>query len=188
MSDNIRSQPKMSKCEKTGMVIWFTGLSGTGKTTYAKKLAARLYKEGIETEFLDSDELRALADDLSYSYEDRVKNVKRIALISSYLEKHGVCVIVACIAPFYCTRDFIRKVIKNYTQVYLKAEKPALKERKKIYKLAEEGKINNVIGHDLPYEEPRRPDIVIETGGGSVDDGVDKIIKLLKSRGFVQRL
>ncbi len=176
----------MNKRERKGMVIWFTGLSGTGKTTYAKKLAGRLSKKGLEIESLDSDELRALADDLSYTYEDRVKNVKRIALIANHLEKHGICVIVACIAPFYCVRDFIRKITTNYVQVYLKTAKPVLQERKKIYRLAEEGKMENVIGHDLPYEEPRRPDVVIDTLKSSVEEGVNKIIKCLESKRLIK--
>jgi len=172
----------MNKRRRKGMVIWFTGLSGTGKTTYARKLAGKLSRRGLEVELLDSDELRALADDLSYTYEDRVKNVKRIALIASHLQKHGICVIVACIAPFYCARDFIRKITGNYVQVYLKTTRPVLQERKKIYRLAEQGKMENVIGHDLPYEEPRRPDVVIDTLKNSVEEGVNKILKYLESK------
>ncbi|MEW6407105.1 MAG: adenylyl-sulfate kinase [Patescibacteria group bacterium] len=170
-----------------GFVLWLTGLSGSGKTTYANRLYTLF---GIKNfKILDGDEFRQMfSADLGYTYEDRILNIKRIAYYAHIISSLGINVIVANIAPFYEARDFIRQNIHNYIQVYLKADIEVLKIRdpKGLYARSKARKIGNVIGIHEPYQEPRTPDVVIDTGQESVEDGVQKIITYLRNKKIIQ--
>lgn len=170
---------------RVGCVIWFTGLAGSGKTTYATRIAGLLKSRGCDVEILDGDLIRRMFDgDLGFHREDRIRNIRRITNIAEMLSRHGVTVIVANIAPYYEVRDFIRKTLKRYIQVYLHVDIETLKKRprKELYSRAEKGLIRDVIGVDDPYEAPRRPDIVIDTRLESIKKGVSRVAAYLKKK------
>jgi adenylylsulfate kinase len=170
---------------RSGYVVWFTGLAGSGKTTYAKRIAGLFKSRGSDVEILDGDLIRKMFEgDLGFHREDRIRNIRRITNIAEILSRHGVTVIVANIAPYYEARDFIRKRLKRYIQIYLHADIETLKKRPKkdFYFRAEKGLIKNVIGLDDPYDTPRRPDIVIDTRVESIKNGISRIAAYLKKK------
>lgn len=186
---SLHEEKKEEPVNNRGFVLWLTGLSGSGKTTYANRLHSLL--GGRRLEVVDGDNFReTFSKDLGYEYKDRVLNVKRIARFARMLADRGTNVIVANIAPFYEARDFIRQTIGPYVQVYLKADIGVLEKRdpKGLYAGSKTGKIGNVIGiHDL-YHEPRNPDIVIDTGEKSVDEGVQKILGHLYEKKLIGKI
>lgn len=167
-------------------VIWLTGISGAGKTTLGTKLTKFLvHKAKKQTQFLDGDIVREFFEnDLGYTHAERVFNVERIAFTAHMLAQNDVNAVVANIAPYYEVRDFIRRKIPNYIQIYLKAsvDKVSQRDVKGHYKKASVGKNKNLIGIDDPYEIPRQPDLVIDTDRESVDESLQKIIALLKAK------
>lgn len=175
---------------RTGYVIWLTGIAGSGKTTLGKKLYEYLKETSgaANVEFIDGDLTRQFFDDdLGYSRKDRIFNIKRIVFASMLLARNGVAVIVSNIAPYYEVRDFIRKHLPSYYQIYVKAslEKCKRADIKKLYKNAEDGKIKNVIGVDDVYEEPRRPDLVVHTDKESAEKSFARIVDFLNQKGRI---
>lgn len=165
-----------------GMVIWLTGISGSGKTTLAKRLKDELDRKLNKVEILDGDIVREFfGDDLGYSREDRIFNVKRIALAAMLLAKNGITVIVANIAPFYEVRDFIRSKIPGYIQVYLNASVEKCMERdvKGHYARAKQGEIKDMLGVDDIYDVPRNPHLVLDTDNSSIDECMGKLVDYL---------
>jgi len=164
-------------------VIWLTGLSGSGKTTLGLRITEELKRTRKRVAFVDGETARGFFEDkLGFDRQSRIQNVKRIAFAASLLADNNVTVIVANIAPYYEIRDFIRKHIPKYIQVYCKAsfEECAARDTKGHYLNASGGKIKNLIGMDQPYDVPRRPDIIVDTVNESVDESVNKILKYLK--------
>ena len=132
-----------------GFVIWFTGISGAGKTTLATLLKERLEMEGIENELLDGDEVRQFFEnDLGYTEKDRYHNITRIAYTAELLSRHGIISIVANIAPYYKVREFIRRHVEDYIQIYVKvlAETAIKRDVKGLYKKYRDGKMDNLVG------------------------------------------
>lgn len=167
---------------KEGHVIWLTGISGAGKSTLAHRLLLEFQKREIPVEILDGDEIRAFFEsDLGYTRKERMLNVRRIAFAAHLLSKHGVNVIVANIAPYYEVRDFIRRKIPNYFQVYVEASDEVVKKRdvKGFYKKVANGLMSNMVGQDDVYDIPRRPDIVVRTDRQSIEESFVKIKEAL---------
>lgn len=172
---------------KPAYVIWLTGISGSGKTTLGCSIAAKLRRRHSQIEFLDGDSVRKFfGNDLGYSRRDRILNVKRIAFAAMLLANHGVTVVVANIAPYYEVRNFIRKNIKKYIQIYLRcsAKEAMRRDVKGHYRKHKRGKLRNIIGLDDAYEAPRNPDLVIDTAKETVKQSLAKIMKLLKRKGL----
>lgn len=168
-------------------VIWLTGISGSGKTTLGAVLKKELKKRYNKVEFLDGDIIREFFDnDLGYTREDRILNVKRIAFAAMLVAKNGTNVIVANIAPYYEARDFIRKHIKGYIQIYLKVspEESTRRDVKGHYRKHREGKLINLIGIDDNYDIPRNPNLIIDTEQESVEESLDNILNYLKRKGI----
>ncbi len=180
----------MTSPELKPAALWLTGISGAGKSTIADALNRILEKNSNKIIILDGDVVRDFFEnDLGMSREDRISNVKRIAFAASLLVEAGVFVIVANIAPYYEVRDFIRRKIKNYMQVYLDVPLEVVKKRdvKGLYHKFERGEIKNIVGLDDSYDIPRNPDLVLKTSEYNVDIAVDKILQLLDKRGFYNR-
>src|SRR5213080_3940527 len=159
----------------TGFTIWFTGLSGSGKSTLSEIIEQRLKVRGRNIEVLDGDIVRThLSKGLGFSREDRNTNIKRIAFVCSLLTRSGVICIASAIAPYREARDWARKEIGNFVEVYVKCpiEVCRLRDVKGLYKLVDQGKIKNFTGVDDPYEEPENPELVIETDKETVDESV----------------
>ncbi len=162
----------------TGTVYWITGLSGAGKTTIGTQLLKKLNNNTV---FLDGDNLREIyGDDIGYSLEDRKKMAMRNSRLCKMLSSQGFNVICCTIAMFHSVRDWNRKNISNYKEIYLKVSPEVLiaRDQKNLYSKHKNGTIKNIMGLDLSFEEPINPNIVIENNGDkSPDEIVDFIIK-----------
>ena len=173
---------------RPGFAIWFTGLSGAGKTTLARMLAAQLAQRGVHVEVLDGDELRThLCAGLGFSKEDRDVNVRRVGFVAKLLVRSGACAIAALISPYRASRDEQRAVIPRFVEVYCKAELDALiaRDPKGLYRRALAGEIKNFTGVDDPYEPPVAPEVVCETDREPADESVARILKRLVELGHV---
>jgi len=175
--------------EKKGFTIWFTGLSGAGKTTVSRLVQDRLRERGImNVEVLDGDVVRTnLSKGLGFSKEDRDINIKRIAFVCNLLTRNGIPNIAAAISPYREVRDYARKEIKNFVEVYVKCPLDVLVQRdvKGLYKKAIAGEIANFTGVSDPYEEPLNPEVLIESDKETPEQSADKIIVKLEELGYL---
>ncbi len=173
----------------TGFTIWFTGLSGSGKSTLSEVIEQRLKVLGRNVEVLDGDIVRThLSKGLGFSREDRDTNIKRIGFVCNLLTRNGVICISAAIAPYRDARDWARKEIGNFVEVYVRCPIEVCRQRdvKGLYKLVDEGKIKNFTGVDDPYEEPLHPDLIVETDKETVDESVARIFAKLTQLGYLE--
>ena len=168
-----------------GAVIWFTGLSGSGKTTIAHVVEEKLLDAGVPVEILDGDVVREnLSKGLGFSEEDRNTNIRRIAFVAHLLQRNGVFVITAAISPYKAIRDEARAMIKDFVEVFADAPLEVCEERdvKGLYKKARAGEIKGFTGIDDPYEAPDNAEVVCKTGDQSVEESaqqvIDKLIEL----------
>jgi adenylylsulfate kinase len=171
-----------------GFVIWFTGLSGAGKTTIAHKLEPILRDRGCKVEQLDGDVVREnLSKGLGFSKEDRDINIRRIGFVAHLLQRNGVAVICSAISPYREIRDENRAMIGDFVEVFVKCPIDVLSERdvKGLYKKALAGEIKNFTGVSDPYEEPLNPEVVVETDTETIDESAAKIIAKLESMGYL---
>jgi adenylylsulfate kinase len=170
-------------------VIWLTGLSGAGKSTIADALVPRLQELGERVEVLDGDVVRThLSKGLGFSREDRDTNIARIAFVAHLLARNGTFVLVAAISPFRDARDAARKTIGDFIEVHVAAPLETCIERdvKGLYKKALAGEIKQFTGVSDPYEEPLTPEVYVDTSQGTVDDGVNAVLRVLRDRGYVK--
>src|SRR5579872_3359496 len=174
----------------TGFTIWFTGLSGSGKSTLSDIIEQRLKERGRNVEVLDGDIVRThLSKGLGFSREDRDTNIKRIAFVCGLLTRNGVICISAAIAPYHDTRDWARKEIGNFVEVYVKCPIDVCRQRdvKGLYKLVDEGKIKGFTGVDDPYEEPENPELVVETDKETIEESVKRIFSKLVELEYLRK-
>lgn len=169
--------------EKAGFVLWLTGLSGSGKSTIADRLAEHFAGQGRKVERLDGDILRGMFPNTGFSKEDRDEHIRRVGYMASRLEHHGVIVITSFISPYRESRQFVRNLCKNFVEVYVKASIEECKRRdvKGLYKKAEAGQITQFTGVDDPYEPPEKPEIVVNTELQTVEQSVGEILSALES-------
>ena len=171
--------------EEKGFTIWFTGLSGSGKTTLSRMVESELRRRGMrKVELLDGDVIRThLSKGLGFSKEDRDANIKRIGFVCKLLSRNGVIAIAAAISPYRAARDFNRKEIGDFVEVYCKCSLEVCIERdvKGLYKKALAGEIKNYTGIDDPYEAPLNPEVVLETDRETPEESVKKIFQKLES-------
>ncbi len=191
-SDNISFQKtditrelRSGRMEQKPVTIWFTGLSGAGKSTIANALEKRLFSAGKYTMLLDGDNIRmGLNKNLGFEPEDRIENIRRIAETSKLLNDAGLIVITAFISPYERDRENAREIIgsSNFIEVYVSTsiEECERRDTKGLYKKARVGEIPNFTGITSPFEKPQNPDVVIDTEKIKIDDAVDIIIKKLK--------
>ncbi|WP_182421729.1 adenylyl-sulfate kinase (plasmid) [Priestia megaterium] len=166
-------------------IIWFTGLSGSGKSTIANALAQTLFIRKINSYVLDGDNVRhGLNKDLGFSEKERAENIRRIGEVSKLFVDSGLVVLTAFISPFQEDRDQVRQIVepKEFIEVYVKCSLDECEKRdpKKLYQKARAGKLKNFTGIDSPYEEPINPELVIETNSYSVEECVNNIINYLE--------
>ena len=171
-------------------VLWFTGLSGSGKSTIAKKLEQQLFAEGVQTMYLDGDNLRhGLNGDLSFSSADRQENIRRAAELARLAYAHGHLTLACFISPFTADRRFARSLIPDgrFLELYVKCDLEVVKRRdpKGLYAKALAGEIPDFTGISSPYEEPEQAELVVETDLQSPDDIVAQIMALLRDRGIL---
>jgi len=172
------------------VIIWFTGLSGAGKSTVAHALEDRLHNNKIRTFVLDGDNVRHdLCKDLGFSDDDRTENIRRIGEVSKLMMEAGVIVLTAFISPFIKDRQIVRKLTAKgeFIEVYCDADIDVCESRdvKGLYKKARAGEITEFTGISSPYEAPENPEIIIRSGQDSVDSCVTVILNYLKEKGIV---
>ena len=165
-------------------LIWFTGLSGSGKSTIANLVEKELYKRGIKTYSLDGDNIRTgINKDLSFAPEHRTENIRRIAEVSNLMVDAGLVVLAAFVSPYKKDRENIRTIVKdvNFVEIYINTSVEECERRdvKGLYKKARAGEIKNMTGISAPYEVPEQPDIEIRTENESVEDAVKRIVDFI---------
>lgn len=171
-----------------GFILWFTGLSGSGKTTISKALEPELKARGCKVEILDGDVVRThLSKGLGFSKEDRDTNILRIGFVANLLSRNGVAAITAAISPYQAIRDEVRARSSNFVEVYVKAPLEVCEARdvKGLYAKARAGEIKGFTGIDDPYEEPPNPEIICYTDRESVAESVTKILSKLEELGYI---
>jgi adenylylsulfate kinase len=172
----------------TGFTLWFTGLSGAGKTTLAKRVQKILVQRGMNVELLDGDVIRTnLSKGLGFSKEDRDTNIRRIGFVACLLARNDTVCIAAAISPYKAVRDEVRGLHGKFVEVYTFASLDALEGRdvKGLYKKARAGEIKGFTGVDDPYEAPETPEIAIDTERESVEESTDKIVRHLELKGLI---
>jgi sulfate adenylyltransferase len=176
--------------DQQGFCLWFTGLSGAGKSTTADVLTVKLLEHGRQVTVLDGDVVRThLSKGLGFSKEDRDINIRRIGYVASEIVRHGGGVICAAISPYRATRNECRAFVggEHFIEVFVDTPLQVCEQRdtKGMYALAREGKLKNFTGIDDPYEPPLNPEIVIDTVGQSAEENAQRILAYLIERGFV---
>ena len=169
-----------------GFTLWFTGLSGAGKTTISKEVEEQLRSRGSKLEILDGDVVREnLSKGLGFSKEDRDTNIRRIAFVADLLSRNGVPVITAAISPYRELRDEARELMGDrFIEVFVKASVEVCAERdpKGLYEKAFAGEIKEFTGVSDPYEEPLNAELTLDTENETVEESAGKIISLLEER------
>jgi adenylylsulfate kinase len=171
-----------------GFTLWFTGLSGAGKSELSKRVEQILLERGMKVEILDGDVVRTnLSKGLGFSKEDRDINIKRIGFVCHLLTRNDVVAIAAAISPYREIRDFNRNLIGRFVEVYAKCSIDALRKRdpKGLYDKAIKGEIKNFTGVSDPYEEPLKPEIIVDTEMETEEESTNKIIKTLEILGYI---
>lgn len=171
-----------------GVTIWFTGLSGAGKSTIAEILDPKLREIGMKVESLDGDVIRTnLSKGLGFSKEDRDLNVLRVGFVCDLLTRNGVVVIASLISPYEEIRQKNRALIGNYIEVHVATpiDECANRDPKGLYKKAYAGEIKGFTGIDDPYEDPVNPEIVLDTLNNTPEQCADIVIKYMIEKGYL---
>ena len=172
-----------------GFTVWFTGLSGAGKTTIADAIEPLLRERGItKLEKLDGDVVRThLSKGLGFSKEDRDTNIRRIGWVAEVLTRNGVCVLASAISPYREIRDEVRRNVGNFVEVYVECSIEELTRRdvKGLYEKALKGEIANFTGVSDPYEAPVNPDIKVNSETEELQESVAKVMAKLEELGFL---
>ncbi|MEA2521930.1 MAG: 3-phosphoadenosine 5-phosphosulfate synthase [Actinomycetota bacterium] len=176
--------------ESKGFTVWFTGLSGSGKSTIAEMLFHEFKARDMNTEILDGDEVRKnLSKGLGFSKEDRDTNIMRIGFVANLLTRNGVATICCPISPYKETRDACRAEIGEFVEIYVHATLEELAENrdpKGLYKKAIAGEITGFTGVDDPYEVPENPELVLDTMTESPEESLQNVLTKLKELGRIQ--
>lgn len=168
-----------------GLTVWFTGLSGSGKTTICNALCTELLARGLRVEVLDGDVMRRhLCGDLGFSRTDREENVRRIGFVAELLTRNGTVVLVAAISPYLAGRQEVRAKIRHFVEVYVNAPLDVCEERdpKGLYKKARAGEVARFTGIDDPYEPPSAPEVICNTDRESIRTCTEKVLAAIVNR------
>src|SRR5215472_4775371 len=171
-----------------GFTLWFTGMSGAGKSTISGLLEARLRGLGAKVEVLDGDVVRThLSKGLGFSKEDRDENIRRIGFVCRLLSRNGIIAIAAAISPYRAVREQVRQTIDNFVEVYVECPVEVLAERdvKGLYKKALAGEIPQFTGVTDPYEPPLAPEVMVNSSRETPEQSVDRIWATLEHLGLV---
>lgn len=181
---------KSQRSEQKGhkpVILWFTGFSGSGKSTVAGALESALHQQGVHTYLLDGDNVRhGLCKDLGFSDEDRVENIRRVGELSKLMVDAGLVVLTAFISPFQAERDMVRNLVGDgeFIEVFLDTPLNVCEQRdpKGLYKKARAGEIKHFTGIDSDYQVPVNPEIRIDTSANSLEQSVQQLVAYLKDK------
>jgi adenylylsulfate kinase len=194
MTEHIHAHdhPESDRSRGGGFALWFTGLSGSGKSTIAHIVGPELEERGALVEYLDGDTVRThLSKGLGFSKDDRDTNIERIGWVASRLTRHGAAVICAAISPYKETRAKARAMVEQhgpFVEVYVKAsvDECARRDVNGLYAKAFAGEIKGFTGVDDPYEEPVRPEVVVDTETQSPEESARVVVERLEELGLVE--
>src|SRR5690554_1229879 len=197
MSNIVWHNHKVSRADRASnknqkpCLLWFTGLSGSGKSTIANALDVALHQRGYHTFLLDGDNVRhGLCKDLGFSNDDRVENIRRIGEVSKLFADAGLIVLSAFISPFTSDRRLVRNLFPagEFVEVFMDTPLNTCEERdpKGLYEKARAGEIKHFTGIDSPYEKPERPEVRLDTSIMDVDQCVESLIDYLLNRELIQ--
>ena len=186
----VSKEERHEKYGHKSCVLWFTGLSGAGKSTLANAVEQKLFERGLHSYVLDGDNVRhGLNKGLGFSDEDRKENIRRIGEVAKLFVDSGIIACTAFISPFREDRDNVRSILAEgeFIEVYTKCSLDTCEERdpKGLYKKARNGEIPDFTGISSPYEEPISPEIVVETDKVTIEEGVEQVLRYLKSKGII---
>ena len=186
LSDEQRRQ----KLGQGGVVVWLTGLSGSGKSTVAREVELALVENGHNAYVLDGDNVRqGLNRDLGFSPEDRKENIRRIGEVAKLMAEANLVVLTAFISPYREDRDLARSLLPagNFLEVFCRATLATCEGRdpKGLYKKARAGELREFTGISAPYEEPKQAELVLDTGAESLEESTRRVLNLLNQRGIV---
>ncbi|MBL1277372.1 MAG: adenylyl-sulfate kinase [Ectothiorhodospiraceae bacterium] len=172
------------------VILWFTGLSGAGKSSLAHAIEEQLHQLGCRTYVLDGDNVRhGLCGDLGFSVEDRVENIRRIGEVAKLMLESGVIAMTAFISPFRSEREAARKLVPHgeFIEIYCRADLEVCESRdvKGLYRRARAGEISDFTGISSPYEEPTKPELMVDTGARPIEECVEQVLGLLRDRGII---
>jgi len=179
----VTTQDRVKANGHSGAVIWFTGLSGSGKSTVASLVEKKLVAEGRCAYLLDGDNVRhGLCGDLGFSDAARDENIRRLSEVAALFEDAGVIALVSAISPFEKMRKFAKSRCKHFLLVYVKTDIGTCEKRdaKGLYAKARRGEITGFTGIDSPYEIPEHPDLVLDTEAMSADENAEKVLALVR--------
>ncbi len=194
---NIHRQSLLvDKSARSGMnghrpaILWFTGLSGSGKSTIANIVERELHGQGVHTYMLDGDNVRhGLNRDLGFTDADRVENVRRVGEVAKLFVDAGTLVLCSFISPFRAERQMVRELVEGdeFIEIYVDTPLEVCRQRdpKGLYARAAEGKIKNFTGIDSPYEAPESPEVVVDTANSSAEEAARRVLHELRERGIL---
>ena len=175
--------------QQPGVTVWFTGLSGAGKTTISSAIEKKLKSYGYKVEVLDGDLVRQnLTKGLGFSKEDRDENIRRVGFVAGLLTRNQVIVLVSAISPYQEIRQEVRHRIGNFVEVYVNAPLEVCEKRdvKGLYKKARSGEIKNFTGINDPYQPPLNPEVECRTDLETLEESVSKVLAKLQQSGYLQ--
>jgi adenylylsulfate kinase len=186
----VTREDRVQKFGHRGCTIWMTGLSGSGKSTLANALDEVLWNRGVRSYVLDGDNVRhGLNKDLGFSPDDRTENIRRIGEVAKLFTEAGVINVTAFISPYRSDRDQARSVQQegDFVEVFVQASVDACEKRdtKGLYAKARAGKIPEFTGISAPYEEPARPEVVVDTENQSIEESLAVIVRYLEDKGYL---
>ncbi|PEY35119.1 adenylyl-sulfate kinase [Bacillus cereus] len=187
---SVSKEERRKKSGHHSFVLWFTGLSASGKSTVANAVARKLFEKNIGNYVLDGDNIRhGLNKDLGFSESDRTENIRRIGEVAKLFVDQGTIVLTAFISPFRVDRQQVRDILKKdeFIEVFVKCpiEECEKRDPKGLYKKARQGDIKQFTGIDSPYEEPVEAEVVVETHLYSIEQCAEQIIGYLQERSFI---
>ena len=165
-------------------VLWFTGLSGSGKSTIASRVHEELARRGVDVEYIDGDALREVFPNTGFTRAEREEHLRRTGYMASRLAEHGVTVIGSFVSPYRASRNFIRKLCRNFVEIHVATPLDECERRdvKGLYARARRGEIKNFTGIDDPYEPPEQPELSLDTRRFNVDQCVAQVLEQLGDR------
>ena len=187
---SIRKEERRAQNKHQSFILWFTGLSASGKSSVANAFARTLFERGNQAFVLDGDNVRhGLNNDLGFGEEDRKENIRRIGEVSKLFVESGQIVLTAFISPYRADRQVVRELVEDgeFIEVYVKCSVEACEKRdpKGLYKKARNAEIPNFTGISAPYEEPENPEILLDTEQYSIEECAQQLTDLLTAKGLI---